>query len=281
MPSFYLNYDGKTHNSDKLLISPNNRSFRYGDGCFETMKMINGKILLRDLHFERLFSSLETLKFDIPAQLTADALEQQVIELARKNGHKALARIRLMFFRGDGGLYDDDNRPHYLVQTWQMNPAINTLNDNGLVTGIFPDARKACDMYSPLKNNNYLCYAMAALWAKEQKLNDALVLNAYERIADSSIANIFIVSGGVIKTPAITEGCVAGVTRRYLVQCCHAEGIPIEETSITVEDIMQAQELFLTNAGYGIRWVKSCGVNNYRLQAAKKLFNEFIHPLYK
>ncbi|HVX50428.1 MAG TPA: aminotransferase class IV [Chitinophagaceae bacterium] len=280
MSSFYLNYNGKTHNSDKLFISPNNRSFRYGDGFFETMKMVKGKILLRNLHFERLFSSLDTLKFDSPGNFTADALEEQIGNIAKKNGHTSLARIRLTVFRGDGGLYDDDNKPNYIIQTWLMNPAINTLNENGLVTGIFPDARKACDMFSPIKNNNYLCYAMAALWAKQQKLNDALVLNSHERIADASIANVFIVKDGVIKTPAITEGCVAGVVRRYLLQCCHTEGIPVEETSVSAEDVLQAQEVFLTNAGYGIRWVKTCGSSNYTPQAVKTMFNKFIVPLY-
>jgi branched-chain amino acid aminotransferase len=281
MSSFFLNYNGKSYNSDKLLISPNNRSFRYGDGFFETMKMINGKIILRDMHFERLFSSLEILQFDRPAAFTADILEPQIMELARKNNHKALARIRLVLFRGDGGLYDGDNKLNYVIQTWQMNEAINTLNDNGLVTDIFPDARKACDKFSPIKNNNYLPYAMAALWAKQNKLNDAFVLNAYNRIADASIANIFIIKDGVIKTPALTEGCISGVTRRYLLLCCMQEGLPVEESTITTDDVAQAAEIFLTNAAYGIRWVKSCGNNNYSLQAAAYLHKKFIEPLYR
>ena len=59
-----LNYNGKLYKEDEPIISANNRSFRYGDGFFETMKMFNGKIVLRDYHFERLFSSLELLQFE-------------------------------------------------------------------------------------------------------------------------------------------------------------------------------------------------------------------------
>lgn len=277
----YLNYNGKILKSDKLIISPDNRSFRYGDGFFETMKMLNGKIILSHLHFERLFSSLDLMKFTPQKFFTKENLEQQIIELAEKNNHSQLARIRLTIFRSDGGLYDDiNNKPNYLIQTWAMNETNNQLNENGLTIDIFPDAKKACDNFSNIKSNNYLPYIMAALWAKQNKLNDALVLNAHNRIADATIANIFIVQDGIIKTPALAEGCVSGVTRKYLLQCIRKEGIPVEETSITKEDIFNASEIFLTNAGYGIRWVKACGKNNYQLQLAAYLHRQFIQPLY-
>ena len=280
MASYFLNYNGKFYKDGELFISPNNRSFRYGDGCFETMKMINGKLVLRDLHIERLFSSLETLQFDLPKLFTPATIEKQVAELAEKNKHTSLGRVRLMVFRGDGGLYDVDNRPNYLIQTWEMPATNNMLNENGLDIGIYPDARKGCDMFSPIKNNNYLCYAMAALWAKKHNLNDALVLNAFGNVADASIANVFIVQDGIVKTPALTEGCVSGVARRYLLQCLRKEGMPVQETNITTEDVLQAQEVFLTNAAYGMRWVKSCGNSNYTLQAVPMLFKKFIEPLY-
>ncbi len=281
MEGAFLNYNGKVLPAGKLLISPNNRSFRYGDGCFETMKMINSRIVLRDYHFERLFSSLKVLQFDKPKNFTADILEQQMIELARKNNHKTLGRIRLMVFRGDGGLYDEDNTPNYLIQTWEMNAAINALNENGLVTGIFPDARKTCDKFSSIKNNNYLSYSMAALWAKHNKLNDALVLNTYGRIADATIANIFIVKDGIVKTPALTEGCISGVMRRHLIHCFINDGVPFEESQIATDDIAGADELFLTNAAYGMRWLKSCGNNNYTAHIAPELYKKYITPLSK
>jgi branched-subunit amino acid aminotransferase/4-amino-4-deoxychorismate lyase len=280
MASYFLNHNGKTHASDKLLISANNRSFRYGDGCFETMKLVNDSIVLRDLHFERLFSSLETLQFSTPAFFTVDALEKQIKDLAKRNNHKKISRVRLMVFRGDGGLYDEDTKPNYIIQTWQMNDVTNTLNDNGLITAIYPDARKTCDKFSPIKNNNYLCYAMASLWAKQQKLNDAFLLNPYNRIADATIANIFIIKDGILKTPALTEGCISGVMRRHLLESCRAEGIPIEETEITQDGLAAASEVFLTNAGYGMRWVKSCGDNNYTLGRAADLYARFIKPLH-
>jgi len=241
--------------------------------------MVNGKIVLRGLHMQRLFSSLATLQFDIPKLFTPAALEQQVTELTAKNGHTRLGRVRLMVFRGDGGLFDIDNHPNYLIQTWQLPDSYNQLNENGLDIGIYKDAAKACDTFSPIKNNNYLCYAMAALWAKQNKLNDAIVLNAFGRVADASIANIFIIHNGIIKTPALTEGCIAGVTRRYLLQCLRKDGVPVEETALTADELLQAHEVFLTNAAYGMRWVKSCGNAGYTLQAVPMLYKKYIEPL--
>jgi len=276
----YLHFNGKIYGADKLCISPNNRSFRYGDGFFETMKMIDGKIILADYHFERLFASLELLQFDKPNYFTAAYLKSHIEELAKKNEHAKLARIRLMIFRGDGGLYDPENHfPNHLIQTWELNPSNNVLNENGLVVDIFKDARKARDIYSHVKSNNYLSYAMAALWAKKHHLNDALLLNSYSRIADATIANIFIVKDGIIKTPALTEGCVSGVMRRHLLTSMRKENIPVQETAIEAEDLLQAAELFLTNGVYGIRWVKSCGANNYTKQLSELLHKKFVTSL--
>jgi len=275
-----LNYNGKLYPSDKLLISPNNRSFRYGDGFFETMKMANGKIILEDYHFERLFSSLELLQFEKQDYFTQKYLAQQITGLAKENDHLKLSKIRLTIFRSNGGLYDPENFfPNYIIQTSKYNTADNQLNENGFVVDIFKNSRKACDNYSHIKSNNYLPYTMAALWAKKNNLNDALILNAYSRIADATIANLFILKGGILKTPTLTEGCINGVMRRYLLECMQAKGMQIEETSLSVDDVLTAAEVFLTNSVYGIRWVKQCGRSEYNNLFAAELYKQFIAPL--
>ena len=216
----FFYYNDKLYKTGELIISPNNRSFRYGDGFFETMKMINGDIVLSHYHFERLFSSLQTLKFNSQSYFTHTYLSEQIKNLATKNNHQKSARIRLTIFGSDNALYENDNRyPNYIIQSWQLRNENLKLNDNGLITGIYNDARKTCDTFSHIKTNNYLPYTMAALWAKENNLNDAFLLNNYNRIADATIANIFIVKDGKIKTPALNEGCIAGVMRRHLIKC--------------------------------------------------------------
>lgn len=277
----FLLYNGKINKADKLLISPNNRSFRYGDGFFETIKVLKGKILLADMHMERLFSSLELLQFQPPGYFTPGYIKEHILALAKKNQQDKLARVRVTVFRGEGGLYDVENHfPNHLIQTWELNPANNYLNENGLVLGIYKDARKVCDHFSTVKSNNFLSYAMAALWAKQQKLNDVILLNPYDRVADATIANVFVVKDGVIKTPSLTEGAVKGVMRRHILKCLREENMPVEEIQLEVEDILQASELFLSNAIYGIRWVKQLGESGYTNQLSSLLHKKIIRSLF-
>ncbi len=276
----FLFYNGRISKAGKPLISPDNRSFRYGDGFFETMKLMNGKVILADHHFERLFASLDLLHFQKPSYFTPDYLYGHICLLAKKNYHHKMARVRITIFRGDGGLYDVENHfPHHLIQTWQLNPANNHLNENGLVIGVYPDAKKVCDHFSSVKSNNYLGYAMGALWAKQQKYNDAILLNPYGRVADATIANVFVVKEGMVKTPALTEGPINGIMRRYLLERMQKENIPVEEGALTLEELEQASELFLTNSIYGIRWVRQLGQNGYTHQLASHLYKKFILPL--
>lgn len=120
---------------------------------------------------------------------------------------------------------------------------------------------------------------MGAMWAKKQKLNDVILLNSFGRVADATIANVFIVKDGLVKTPALTEGPVNGVMRRYLLEMMRHENIPVEEGQITLEELEQASELFLTNSVYGIRWVKQLGKTGYSHQLAYLLHKQFVAPL--
>ena len=237
-----------------LLVS--NRGYRYGDGLFETMKLVNGSIQLSSYHFERLFSGLSLLKFEIPKLLRAEKLQQEIISLCIKNKCEQLARVRLSVFRGHGGLYDDDKMGEYVIESWPLNESVNKLNENGLIIDLYPDAAKSCDIFSNLKSANFQSYSMAALYAGENKLNDCLVLNSSGGIADSTIANIFLIKNGVIMTPALDQGCVNGVMRRYLVEQFQISGYEVQEGVIITSHLENADELFLTNAINGIRWVR-------------------------
>ena len=269
----YFIYNGEILNTGKPIFNINNRSFRYGDGCFETIKMLNDDIALSHYHFERLFSSLNTLKLKSASYFTHSYLDEQIKNLAKKNNHSRLARIRLTVFRIDD---DKDHSLNYIIQSWQLDEEVLKFNEAGLITGLYKDAKKTCDNFSHIKSNNYLPYVMAAIWAKENNLDDAFLLNNFNRVADASIANIFIVKDGKIKTPVLSEGCIAGVMRRHLIKCIKEENIPFEETEIETEELLEAHEIFLTNAIRGIRWVKQFEKSNYNNELAKYLHSRFI-----
>lgn len=279
--SLFATWNGRIIREGKVFISPNNRSFRYGDGCFETMKVVNGRLLLYELHFQRLFSSLNLLRFTYPETFTPENLKSQINDLVKKNGHEKSARVRLVVYRGDGGLYDvKDKNAYYIIQSWAGATDTNVFNEAGLRVGIFGDAKKSADLFSSLKSNNYLPYAMAAMWAKEQLLDDAIIMNAFGGVADATIANIFIVDNGIIKTPSLTEGCINGVMRRYLLHCFEKDDLPHSQTEISSRDLSNASEIFLTNATHGIRWVAQVGNNSYRNTLSAYLHKKFIVPLF-
>ena len=254
----FVCFNGRLLPADEPVLSADNKSYRYGDGLFETMKVVQGRISLGSMHFERLFSGLEILGYKVPSFIVPEKLQQEIQLLCKKNKCERLARVRLSVSRGNGGVCDQTDELQYLIECWPLTESSNRLNEDGYLIDVFPDARKSCDVFSNLKSANYLPYIMAARYAKENKLNDCLVMNVHERIADASIANIFLIKNGKLTTPALKEGCINGVMRRYLL-----EEYKAEETTVTIADVLAAGEVFLTNAVYGIRWVKEFRNNKY------------------
>lgn len=254
----WFNYNGKTYKAGTPVIGTDNRGLRYGDGIFETMKMKHGFLILPNEHFARLWKGMQVLQFLIPKHFDPEKLQEEILLLAKKNQHDRSARIRITIFRGNGGLYDaHDHHPNYLIQTWGLSEGNGEWNENGLVLGIYDQAKKSCDILSNLKHNNYLPYVMAALEAKKQKWNDAVVLNSYGRVCEATIANIFIIKNEIIYTPPLSEGCVAGILRKFLIDTLKAAGFDCTEKAILTEELLGADEVFLTNSIYNIRWVSN------------------------
>lgn len=273
-------FNGKIIPADEPVLLASNRGYRYGDGLFETMKVAKGKILLSDHHFERLFAGLALLQFEIPRLFLRQKTEDEILSLCKKNNCEGLARVRLSVFRGNGGLYDEDKGLQYLIECWPLTESVSKLNENGLVIDVFPGAEKSCDKFSNLKSANFLPYSMAALYAKEKKLNDSLVLNTTGGIADSTIANLFIIKNAIVITPGLEEGCVNGVMRQYLLQKMQAADCAVQEATLSVNDILVADEVFLTNAIHGIRWVRQFRDMSYGNVKTVEIYNRFIKTIH-
>ena len=145
------------------------------------------------------------------------------------------------------------------------------LNDRGLEIDIFEDAVKSCDAFSNIKSNNYLVSVMAQLFANENNLDECLILNSFGRICESSIANVFIVKNTLIYTPPLTEGCVAGVVRRWLIENLPFPEFQIIPKKLNPEDLREADEIFLTNSIKPIRWVKTFREKKYTNVLSRKI----------
>ncbi len=253
----YICLDGNILPEDQPALHVTNRGYRYGDAVFETMRVKSGRIPLESFHFERLFDSLLRLGFDLPPYLNQPYLLKSVLHLCKQNDCLDAARVRLSLSRGNGNL-SHPAQTQFLVESMPVNPGIDLLNDDGFLVDIYPDAIKHHDRFSDIKSANYLPYVMASQFARLNKLDDALLLNTNYMLADASIANIFFVNNQKLYTPALTQGCIAGVMRRWLIENYNAV-----ETSVSIQDLLDADEVFLTNAVYGLRWVKQFREKTY------------------
>ena len=258
------------------IIQAGNKSYRYGDGFFETLKVWKGAILLDTYHQKRIEKSLDILQYTRPAHFSITHILSQAIQLCEKNGCIHAARVRLSFSNGNGGLFDGDDQLQYIIEAWPLEPDNNFFNENGLATGFFMAIKKSCDTYANIKSASAILYTIAANYSKQQKWNDCIILNQRENICESIIANLFWIKNGRLFTPALTEGCVDGIMRSYLIDQIET----VTETPCRPEDLLQADEVFLTNAIRGIRWIRSIEDTNYDGTTARKLHQQYIQPLF-
>jgi branched-chain amino acid aminotransferase len=269
----YFIFNSKLCKEETAVLAAGSRGLRFGDGVFETIKSINGQLQFIDEHLARLWNGMQVLQFNIPKHFTPDGLEEEIKTLLKKNGHLKIARIRLTVFRGNGGLYDEiDHKPNYFIETWALADDTGNWNSNGLVLGIYQDVKKSYDILSNIKHNNFLPYVMAALYAKKQKWNDAVLLNNDSRLCDTTIANIFLIKDDVVYTPALQEACIAGIMRKYMINSLTAAGYKLVQGMLTTDDLQDADEVFLSNSIYNMRWVAGIGDKKYECSVTQKIY---------
>lgn len=265
----YININGRIVPKENASLSVGNGAFRYGYGLFETMLLRDGVIDLANYHWNRLFSGMRVLQFGISPLLTAKSLEEQVLATARKNKLDSLCRVRVQVYAGDGGLYELQKTPNVLIECFPLDIETLRLNENGLVVGIAADLNKSVNKLSNLKSCNALIYALAANQAKENKWNDALILNTNNHVIESTISNIFWIRNNQVFTPPLSDGCIAGVMRQFLL-----EKIPVTEQHLDLSTLLDADEVFLSNSVRRIRWVKSINENTYVIDRIKAIYND-------
>jgi len=265
----YTNLNGKITEAATAMVSADNRAFRYGYGLFETMLVRDGKIALASYHWERLTAGLKAVHLELPKLLTIVALEEEVLKTVRKNKLEQLCRVRMQLYADDGGLFDGKSQKlQYVIECYPLEEHIYQLNEAGLIMGIAEGLAKANDSIANHKTTNALVYALAAQQAKENKWNDALILNNTGNIIETTIANIFWIKDNIIYTPPLSEGCISGAMRRYIME--HAS---IIEQPLTHKDLGYADGVFISNAIRRIKWVAAIGEHTYGKNAVVAFVN--------
>ena len=275
MPTTYINYNGNIIDSSQPVFTSANRAFRYGDALFETIRLMQGEILFFEKHLSRLSRSMELLGMNSNDDLTFHNLYLSIRHLDQVNNLKGNGRIRLEVFRNDGGLYTPHtNDVSYVIETSHVNVREYQLNEIGLKIELYMDIKKPVSRLSNLKSSNALYYVMAGLHKNNLNTGDCLVLNTDGRIAEAISSNIFLVENNKLSTPALSEACVAGVMREGIIEHLQSQRIPLIEKGITVDDLLKADEIFLTDVVHGIRWVSAFRNKRYFNSFSKALLSE-------
>lgn len=237
-------YNGKLVDEATAQTLSQQPVFQSGRSLIETMRWENGALALSPYHWNRLFAGMHCLDYRTPATFDECLLTAQIATVIAANNASGALKIRLQLAPPDAA----GHPPQFLLQIFPLPPA-----QPALIAGIAQNVYKRPHFLSQLKTGDRQVYALAALTAAHHGWDEALICNEAGRVIESTIANIFWVEDGQLFTPPLTEGCVAGVMRAFLLEKLPALGYPVREESLSMERLSVADEVFLSNALRGLR----------------------------
>lgn len=265
-----LNHNGKLVTASTVELTAANRAFKFGDAIFETIKVIHGRVIFWEDHYFRLMASMRMLRMKIPMDFTLEYLEQEIQQtLADKDGKTF--RVRLTVYRKDGGKYTPKtNMVDFLIEAEEY----TYVAKEEYRLDLYKDFYNYSGLLSTVKTTNRMLNVMASVYAEENEFDNCILLNERKGVAEVTNANIFIVKGNVVKTPAITEGCIKGIVRKKVIEILEKhQDFTLEETTISPFEIQKADEVFITNAIMGIQPVTHYRKKRFETSIGKKLQN--------
>ncbi len=250
----FNNLDGFLSEKGDKLFDTSNRSMRYGDGIFETIKLVNGKLLFWEDHYERLSRGMQHLKLDTIGK-EEEFWKKEVEKIVVKNYFKN-ARIRIIVYRNSPGTYTPmGNRVGFLIEGTRFDKPVYNYSKQGTTLGLFSGDHKGMSPLNNFKTTSALLFVLAGVHKKEAGFDDVVVLNAAGRVCETVSSNIFAVVNDVIITPKLSEGCLDGVIRKQIIKAINQKKIDFEEGELTVEQLRSASEIFTTNSMTGVQGV--------------------------
>ncbi len=241
---------GRVVDASEASIPVTDHGLLYGDGIFEGIRIYDRQVFRLDDHLARFAAGTRAIGLELPLDL--DGVAKIVLETARAFGEDE-AYLRLVVTRGEGGLGVDPTTCHN-PQLFCIAAKIDIFSPERVQAGIdlvtVSVRRPALDALDPrVKSLNYLNSALAKREAKLRGADEGLILNAAGKVAEASVANVFIVRGGALASPPPNDGSLAGITRDSVMQIGVSLGIEAREESLSRGDLLEADEVFLTGSG--------------------------------
>tara|TARA_B100001029_G_C15029715_1_gene436086 strand:+ start:650 stop:1483 length:834 start_codon:yes stop_codon:yes gene_type:complete len=269
-------FNGKILDKEKFSINYNNRYFLYGDGFFETIKYVPGKILFWEEHYFRLMGSLCMLRFQIPSYFNESFFSNQINLTLEANAlEKSSARIKILFYRESAGLYKpSENKLSYIIYCEPLKKEKYCINEKGLIIDVFSEYKLGQNSLNNIKTSNRLINVLAKFYNEDHQLDDCVFINQSNNIVESTSGNIFILLDNQIITPTLKSGCIDGVMRKYLLKQKNICGLSVLEKDIIISDLLNAKELFFSNVINCVSWVAFFRGNVYESNLSKEIIKE-------
>lgn len=234
-------------------VSILDRGFCYGDGLFETMRACKGNVFRSDHHLERLFRSLPLIFIDLP--MTRQEVKAVVQETLNRNKFKN-AIIRLTVTRGinePSFQIDPEVPPTLVIHARPHHPLPKSIYRNGVQISLLTQpAPSLPGVNKSLKTCNFLSNILVREISQRQGSMEGIIVDPILGVTEGATSNLFIVKQGVLKTPAVNNSVLEGITRRVVLEIARDHKIPIEKGLLTAEDVLTADEVFITNSGIDI-----------------------------
>tara|TARA_B100001059_G_C17796431_1_gene563336 strand:- start:576 stop:1412 length:837 start_codon:yes stop_codon:yes gene_type:complete len=247
-----INYNGNL--KDHYFNDFTNRAFLYGDSVFETIKVVNNKIMFWEEHYLRLMSSMRILRIKIPSIYTPDFFENQIIKTIINLDKSFSGRVRLSVFRDGKGYYMPEiNEPTFIITANKISEKFFKINTGSYKIDLYKDFKVKSDLLSNLKTNNKVLNVIASIYAKDNGLDNCILLNEKKQVAEFINGNIFIVNDNVIKTPPISTGCLNGIMRNKIIELVNGvNDYKIIEQNFSPYELISSNEIWVTNSISGI-----------------------------
>ncbi|ALU26420.1 MULTISPECIES: aminotransferase class IV [Myroides] len=271
-----INVNGKIVSNSDVSVE-HNRGFLYGDAVFETVRVLDKKVLFLEDHYFRLMSSMRILRMEIPMEFTMEYFQEEILKAINSLESVVNAfRVRFTVYRDAEGKYLPTSRKiGYIVSAEVLNNGVYSLNTMNYEIELYKDFYITSHLLSTLKTNNRLINVTGSIFAEENDYQNCLLLNDTKNIVEALNGNIFIVKDNVVKTPPLSDGCVKGIMRKQVIELLqkHPE-YKFEEAVISPFELQKADELFITNVIMGIQPVTKYRKKEYGNVLAADLVNK-------
>ena len=264
-----VNFNGNIQENSSILIE-NNRGFLFGDSVFETIKMLDNKVLFLEDHYFRLMASMRICRMEIPMNFTMEYFESQILNLIQSLNNSNSYRVRFTVYRDSEGFYLPKSRNvQFIVTASSLDSNLYVFGKEHYEVELYKDFYVSKQLLSTLKTNNKMLQITGSIFAEENGYANCLVLNDEKNVVEALQSNLFMKTGNIVITPPVSDGCLNGIMRKQILEILKKiEGIEVKETSISPFDLQKADELFLTNVISGIQPVTKYRKKEYTTEFA-------------